>query len=352
MKKTCLALLSILAISLTILSLAGCTKNTTSKKFTVVATNFPCYDFTRNILEPIQENGKANKILNEDFELVLLLKPGMELHSYDPTPADVIAIQNSDLFIYIGGESDEWVNDILSSTNKSPDSILCLSNYVNNLEEVLVEGMEAEEHEHDDEHDHEEDEHGHDDEHHHEEEEHELDEHIWTSAENAIIMTNTIKDALISIDTEKNEGKNAASFTQNASLFCSQISMYSNQLKDIIDNSKTKYIIMGDRFPLRYFAEEYNLSYSAAFAGCSSAVEAKTSTIAYLINKAKEEKVGAIYSIELSNQKIAKTIAEEMNLPVLVLHSCHNVSKFDFDDGFTYICAMQNNINSLKVGLR
>lgn len=349
MKKTRLTLLSILAILVIALSLVGCTKNTTSKKFTIVATNFPCYDFARNIIQPIQDNGKASKFQNNDFELKLLIKPGMELHSYDPTPADVIAIQNADLFIYIGGESDEWVNDILSATNKSPNSILCLSNYVNQLEEVVVEGMEEE-----DEHDHEDDEHGHDDEHNHEEaeNEHEIDEHIWTSAENAIIMTNTIKDSLISLDTEKNEGKNKDAFIQNANLFCSQISNYSNQIQSIVDNSKTKYIIMGDRFPLRYFAEEYNLSYSAAFVGCSSAVEAKTSTIAYLINKAKEENVGAIYSIELSNQKIAKTIAEEMKLPVLVLHSCHNVSKSDFDDGFTYITAMQNNIDSLKIGLK
>lgn len=321
-------------------------------KPSVVATIFPVYDFARAVMYGAgdAQTGKTSVIVNEK-NLKLLVKPGMEIHSFDPSPADIAAIHNADIFVYIGGESDEWVEDVLKSIDTSDKTIVRLMDYVDLVDEEIVEGMEAE-----DEHDHAAGE-AHD-EHDHEENEHEADEHIWTSPANAVKMVDAIRDALVKIDTQKYGGKNAAAFTQNAAAYNAQIRAVDAQIRKAIDAASDKFILMGDRFPLRYFTDYYGLGYSAAFNGCSTAVEASTATIAYLIDKAAEKKVPAIFAIELSNQKIAKTVAEGAakkgagSVQVLELHTIHNVSRDDFKAGETWVSLMKRNAASLKKGLR
>ena len=330
----------------------GAKNKTQNDKPSVVATIFPVYDFARAVMYGAgdAQTGKTSVIVNEK-NLKLLVKPGMEIHSFDPSPADIAAIHNADVFIYIGGESDEWVEDVLKSIDASDKTIVRLTDYVDLVDEEIVEGMEAE-----DEHDHAAGE-AHD-EHDHEENEHEADEHIWTSPANAVKMVDAIRDALVKIDTQKYGGKNAATFTQNAAAYNAQIRAVDAQIRKAIDAASDKFILMGDRFPLRYFTDYYGLGYSAAFNGCSTAVEASTATIAYLIDKAAEKKVPAVFAIELSNQKIAKTVAEGAakkgagSVQVLELHTIHNVSRDDFKAGETWVSLMKRNVASLKKGLR
>ena len=330
----------------------GAKNKAQNDKPSVVATIFPVYDFARAVMYGAgdAQTGKTSVIVNEK-NLKLLVKPGMEIHSFDPSPADIAAIHNADVFIYIGGESDEWVEDVLKSIDTSDKTIVRLMDYVDLVDEEIVEGMEAE-----DEHDHAAGE-AHD-EHDHEENEHEADEHIWTSPANAVKMVDAIRDALVKIDTQKYGGKNAAAFTQNAAAYNAQIRAVDAQIRKAIDSASDKFILMGDRFPLRYFTDYYGLGYSAAFNGCSTAVEASTATIAYLIDKAAEKKVPAVFAIELSNQKIAKTVAEGAakkgagSVQVLELHTIHNVSRDDFKAGETWVSLMKRNAESLKKGLR
>ena len=330
----------------------GAKNKAQNDKPSVVATIFPVYDFARAVMYGAgdAQTGKTSVIVNEK-NLKLLVKPGMEIHSFDPSPADIAAIHNADVFIYIGGESDEWVEDVLKSIDTSDKTIVRLMDYVDLVDEEIVEGMEAE-----DEHDHAAGE-AHD-EHDHEENEHEADEHIWTSPANAVKMVDAIRDALVKIDTQKYGGKNAATFTQNAAAYNAQICAVDAQIRKAIDAASDKFILMGDRFPLRYFTDYYGLGYSAAFNGCSTAVEASTATIAYLIDKAAEKKVPAGFAIELSNQKIAKTVAEGAakkgagSVQVLELHTIHNVSRDDFKAGETWVSLMKRNVASLKKGLR
>lgn len=330
----------------------GAKNKAQNDKPSVVATIFPVYDFARAVMYGAgdAQTGKTSVIVNEK-NLKLLVKPGMEIHSFDPSPADIAAIHNADAFIYIGGESDEWVEDVLKSIDTSDKTIVRLMDYVDLVDEEIVEGMEAE-----DEHDHAAGEVH--DEHDHEENEHEADEHIWTSPANAVKMVDAIRDALVKIDTQKYGGKNAAAFTQNAAAYNAQIRAVDAQIRKAIDAASDKFILMGDRFPLRYFTDYYGLGYSAAFNGCSTAVEASTATIAYLIDKAAEKKVPAIFAIELSNQKIAKIVAEGAakkgagSVQVLELHTIHNVSRDDFKAGETWVSLMKRNVASLKKGLR
>lgn len=324
----------------------------------VVATIFPVYDFARAVMYGAgnAQTGKTSAVVS-DKNLKLLVKPGMEIHSFDPSPADIAAIHNADVFVYIGGESDEWVEDVLKSIDTSDKTIVRLMDYVELVDEEIVEGMEAEE-EHEHGHDHEHAAGEAHDEHDHDEHEHEADEHIWTSPANAVKMLNAIRDALVKTDTQKYGGKNARAFTENAAAYNAQIRAVDAQIQKTVASASDKFILMGDRFPLRYFTDYYGLGYSAAFNGCSTAVEASTATIAYLIDKAAEKKVPAVFSIELSNQKIAKTVAEGAakkgagSVQVLELHTIHNVSRDDFKAGETWVSLMKRNAESLKKGLR
>ncbi|MBE6843271.1 MAG: zinc ABC transporter substrate-binding protein [Ruminococcus sp.] len=296
-------------------------KSEDSDKLSIVTTIFPPYDFVREIAD-------------DNVEITMLLEPGSESHSYEPTPQDIIKIQESDLFIYVGGEGDVWVDTILDSMDK-PLNTIVLMDEVEAVAEEIVEGMEHEhEHEHDEncDHDH--------------SEEADLDEHVWTSPENAIKIVESIRDKLCSIDEE-----NSGTYKTNADAYLKELNALNDNIKEIVKTGKRDTVVFGDRFPMRYFADCYDISYYAAFPGCSTDSEPSASTIAFLIDKVKEENIPVIFSIEFSNQKVAKTISEATGAKIYEFHSCHNVTSDDFKNGASYLSLMTRNAEVLKEAL-
>ena len=299
-------------------------------RISVVTTIFPPYDFVR-------------EIAGDRVELKMLLKPGEESHSYEPTPQDIIAIQESDVFIYTGGENDVWVEDILSSMPEGDRLTLRMIDCVDTVEEEHVEGMkESPGHDHDD----------------HEEDDtdpdggeagedthsvHEIDEHVWTSPVNAALIVERIKEVLIQADPS-----GEAVYEENAAVYEEELAKLDQEFRGVADHARRKLLIFGDRFPFRYFADEYGLDYYAAFPGCAGDTEPSAATMAFLIDKVKEEKVPAVLKMELSNDDIANAIAEATGTEVKVFYSCHNLSAEDFESGETYLSMMQKNVETLK----
>ena len=298
---------------ISLLCLNGCSINNNNNKLTIIASSFPGYDFARAITKD-----------SNNIEVKMLLNPGTEMHNYEPTPQDIIKINNSKMFIYVGGDSDEWINDIIGDIDTSKTKLVKLMDLVNVVEEEHVKGMEVED----------------------EEEETEYDEHVWTSPKNAITIINKIKDIIIDIDKD-----NQNLYENNALNYINKLNVIDNEIKNIVNNGKRKEIIIGDRFPFRYFTDEYNLSYYAAFPGCSEQTEASAKTISFLIDKVKNDNIPVVFHIELSKGNIAKTISEETGAKVLEFNSAHNISQKDFDRGVTYIDIMNNNIKALKEAL-
>ena len=282
-------------------------------KLNVVTTIFPPYDFAKNVG-------------GESVNVSMLLKPGMESHSYDPTPQDIIKIQECDLFIYTGGESDEWVKDILESSDKKPKKVLAMMDIVDTVEEETVEGMEKEDEDDSD--------------------EIEYDEHVWTSPKNAVHIADAIDSVLKELDKDHTD-----EFEKNTSEYKNKLSQLDGDFREITDNAKRKTLVFGDRFPFRYFADEYGLKYYAAFLGCSSETEPSPSTISFLIDKVKAEKIPVVFSIEFSNGKVADTICESTGAKKLTFHSCHNVTQEQFNNGVSYLSLMYDNVKALKEAL-
>ena len=305
------------AVLITAVCFCSCTgtdeKNKKGGKISVVTTIFPPYDFAR-------------QVAGDKAELTMLLKPGTESHNYDPTPQDIIKIQDADLFIYVGRESDKWVEDMLASASKKPKKIIVMMDCVNKLEEEIVEGMQAEEEEHGD--------------------EVEYDEHVWTSPKNAIKISKTICEAMKELDST-----NEAFYEKNTNEYSKQLSSLSYDFQNIVDNGRRNTMIFGDRFPFKYFADEYGLKYYAAFPGCSSETEPSAATVAFLIDKVKEENIPVVFTIEFSSGKIADTICESTGAKKLMMHSCHNITQEQLDSGVTYIELMRNNVTALKEAL-
>lgn len=296
--------------------------NSDDGKLSVVCTNFPEYDFAR-------------QITGDDAEVTMLLKPGAESHTYEPTPEDIIRIQDSDLFIYVGGDSDEWVADVLSSMDQSELKVFRLMDQVNTVEEETVEGMEPEEEE---EAEGEEGAEG--------EEEAEMDEHVWTSPANAITIVRKMAGALEALDPENKE-----TYSSNAEAYIDELEKLDDQFKDVVDNAKRKEIIVADRFPFRYFCDEYGLTYYAAFPGCSTDTQPSAKTVAFLTDKVKEDHIPVVFHIELSNEEMADSIAESTGAKSELLNAVHNVSDEDFKAGATYVSLMQHNVEALREAL-
>ena len=298
-------------------TLLSCNAKSTSKakSLTVVTSMFPQYDFAR-------------AVTGDKSDLTMLLKPGSESHSYEPTPKDMKKIQDADLFIYTGGENDVWADTLLESLGTKAPHTLKLLELVDAVEEEIIEGMTAE------------------DEEEHDEDESELDEHVWTSPLNAIKIVHAVCDEVCKIDEE-----NASFYKANASAYISQIENLDEQFSSITQNAKRNVIVFGDRFPLRYFADTYGLSYYAAFPGCATDVEASAATIKFLINKVKNENIPVVFTIEFSNGKIADTLCESTGARKLEFHSCHNVSADDLKKGETYVSIMQRNVSALEAAL-
>ena len=317
--------------SVLLLLLSGCASPGTagsedSGKIRAVATIFPQYDFLR-------------QIGGDHLELTMLLKPGAESHSFEPTPADMITVSQSDLFVYVGGDSDAWVETILESVDVSEKEIVTLMDCVETVAEEDVEGMETHGHAHDHE---DEDPTAADGDH----EEAEQDEHVWTSPRNAVRIVEKLRDALIAVDPE-----NAGDYTQNAADYIDRLNRLDQEFQETVDTAKRHTILLGDRFPFRYLADAYGLDYYAAFPGCSSESEASAKTVAFLIDKVKEEQIPVVFSIELSNEKMTNSICEATGAKKLQLHSCHNVTKDDFEQGVTYLDLMERNVQALKEAL-
>ena len=277
-----------------------------------IPADFPSYDAARAIL-----GGTGN--------LEMLLPPGTESHSYDPTPRDMVHIAECDLVIYTGGPSDEWVRTILSSLDNPPSSF-ALTDQVELLYEEHREGMEEEEG------------------HHHSE--HEIDEHVWTSPANEIEIIRNLTALMASIDVQ-----NAEIYENNAEKYINRIQNLDQAFRSIVSNSERNTLIFASRFPLLYFIREYGLEYYAAFPGCAEESEPSARTVAFLIDKAEELEVPCILTIEMSSPMIANVIAEEVGCEVRVFNTLHNVSAADFLGGKDYVDLMEENIDVLKEAL-
>ncbi len=288
------------------------------KKYSVVSTSFPGYDFARAVTK------------NTNISTKMLVKPGAETHTYEPTPQDIIDIKNADMFIYVGGDSDTWVEKILKDVDTKKTHVVKLVDLVSTVEEEIVEGMEDED-EYDHDHDHDEEEEG-----------PEIDEHVWTSPKKAMEIVKKIAEVASEIDADEKTKIN-----DNAEKYVAEIAQVDKDLHQAIDG-KISEIVVADRFPFRYFADEFGLKYAAAFSGCSEQTEASAKTISFLINKVKQEKIKKIYKIELSNGKIAETVSKDTGAEVLELHSAHNVTADDFSKGVTYVDLMKRNLLALS----
>lgn len=316
-------------------------------KLQVVATIFPAYDFARQI------GGDA-------AEVKMLLSPGEELHSYEPSPKDIIAIEQCDVFIYVGGESDTWVDDILDSIDTSRTTIIAMMDIVEALEEETIEGMDTgnawagHNHDHgheddDEDHDHREDENddhehgeGEDDPHEHVE----YDEHVWTSPENAELIVEKLAEEFCRRDPERE-----ALYRENQAAYAAELKTLAEEMLKIRRNAVRTTIIVGDRFPFRYLAEFMELEYYAAFPGCAEETEPSAKTVAFLIDKVKEEQIPVVFYGEFSSHLMAERICEEAGGEPLLLHSCHNVTKDEFEAGVTYLNLMWRNAENLRAAL-
>ena len=330
--KRIMALVMFVCMSFVFFGCENRTPDYSDDRLKIVTTIFPPFDFAREIA-----CGRA--------DVSMLLKPGMESHSYEPSPTDIISIESCDLFIYTGGESDTWIDEILKTIDNPDLRIIKMMDCVDTLQEEMVEGMQGA-HVHSD-YDHEHDESGdHGDDHDHEAETDEYDEHIWTAPLNAAAITEAIADCMSELDRE-----NSDFYTENAKSYIEKLKNLDLEFKEIVSNAKRKIIIFGDRFPFRYLAEAYGLEYRAAFPGCSAESEPSAKTVAYLMDKVREDNIPNIFYIEFSNQKIAKSIQEETGAVPLILHSCHNLSKDEMDKGMTYLELMQQNAANIKEAL-
>lgn len=310
--------------------LAGCGNQSTSttsgdKALKIVCTNFSGYDFAR-------------QIAGDKAEVTMLLKPGAEAHSYEPTPEDIKAIQSSDLFVYTGGDADEWVEHVLESIDTNKHKAFKMMDAVDLREEEIVEGMVHEHHHEEDAHE----EHAH----HEHEHAHEMDEHVWTSPVNAIAIVKAMSDNIISLDET-----DAEYFKKNTETYVGQLEALDKEFRDVIDHAKRKEIIVGDRFPFLYFAKEYGLSYYAAFPGCSKDTGSNPATVAFLIDKVKADNIPVVFHIEMSNEQMSKSIAEATGAKNMLLNAIHNVTAEQFEKGVTYIDLMKENVKALKEAL-
>lgn len=293
------------------------------EKLKVVTTLFPYYDFTR-------------QIAGDKVELTLVVPAGMDSHSFEPTPADMRTIQEADILICNGGAMEQWVSQVTEALDTSHMTVVTMMEYVDVVEEEIVEGMEDEEHEHG--HDsHEEHSHG---------EEHEYDEHIWTSPVNAMKFTQVITDVLVQADPE-----NRQLYEAGRDGYLKKLEEVHQMLLQVARDRKRNTIVVGDKFPFRYLAEEYGFQYRAAFSGCSTDTEPSARTIAYLIDKVREENIPAVYYLELSSHRVSEIIGEETGAEPMLLHSCHNVTRREFDAGITYVDLMLQNVENLRKGL-
>ena len=353
MKKIAAFAMFILAAALTLVACSAESneKAPAQKKVSIVATIYPQYDWLKNILGDRQDA----------VDLKLLIKNGTDLHSYKSSAQDIAAIASADMVVYIGGESDEWIEKALSATPKAGRVQVNLMQALGDRvkEEEIVEGMQAEEeHEHHhelgeeaEEHEHHEHAEKHEHEHHEHAEEAENDEHIWLSLKNAEILVMNLADAISKVDTA-----HATEYHMNAGLYIAKISALDAQYRAATDSATLKTILFGDRFPFRYLVDDYGIKYFAAFVGCSAESEASFETVAFLAGKMDSLALPAIFTIDGSNGKIARAILDaskkSKNAQVLTLNSMQSVTDAQMQSGVDYLSIMQSNLEVLKKALK
>ena len=292
-------LVCVLALALL---LCGCGQvpATDNGKINIVTTIFAYYDFAR-------------AVAGDKAEVVMLIKPSADAHSYEPAPADILNVSECDLFIYTGGENDKWAQSIIDNAG-TVNALKMLDKTENH---TAHEG------------------HGHG-----------VDEHIWTSPLNACLIVQAICDELCTIDPQ-----NGNYYKENASEYINKLNILDADFEEMIKNSARKTVVFGDRFPFLYFAERYNLDCYSAFGGCADESEPDAKTVAELCDKERKENIPVVFYIEMSSDKMAKAIAEDTGAKTAMLHSCHNVSTKEFKDGETYVSLMYKNLDNLKEAL-
>ena len=338
MMKKIIALL--LALMMAVGMLAGCAKQNddtddTTDKLRIVTTIFPEYDWVKEIL-----GDKA-----DHADITMLLDNGVDLHSYQPTADDIVKISDCDLFLYVGGESEGWVEDALkNATNKDRKVINLLDVLGDSVKsEEVVEGMQEEEHEHEEGEAHE------DGEAHEHEHEEESDEHVWLSLKNAEVLVGAISNALQELDAE-----NKDIYAANADAYMKKLSALGAEYQMAVDNASRKTVLFGDRFPFRYLVDDYGLNYYAAFVGCSAETEASFETISFLAKKVDELKLPCVLTIEGKNHKIAETIVKntaQKSQRILTMDSMQSTTSKDVASGTTYLSVMEKNLAVLKEAL-
>lgn len=279
----------------------------------IVTSAYPAYDFARQVTGSTEN-------------LQMLTRPGIDPHEYEPTPQNIIDLQNCDVFIYNGGESDAWVDELLESVENDDMRIIRMMDCVTLLEEESVEGMDVGEESH-----------AHEDE--------EYDEHVWLSPVNVMRIAESIRDTLMEADPA-----NEAVYTENTGKFVSELEELDAQLRDIVANARRTTIVFADRFPARYFTEEYGLTYYAAFPGCSSQTEPSAATVAFLIDKVQEEEIPCVFTVPYSQSALPQTISEATGASIAQFHSFHNVSNQEFGQ-LSYLDVMAQNAEALNRAL-
>lgn len=320
MKKIRQILLIFTAFLLTLSCLSACNADRTQKEsatggadgssLKIVTTIFPLYDWVKNI--------------TGSDTVVYLDENGIDLHSFEPTAQDILSLADADVFIYIGGESDKWVENAVKTANNPSLTTIALLECAVTLEEETVEGMET----------------------HEEEDEAVADEHIWLSLKQAQHCVTAIADTLMQKDPA-----NASLYKANAEAYNEKLASLDSRYAEMVQNAKRQTLLFADRFPFRYLTEDYNLTYYAAFPGCSAESEASFETLAFLIDKTKELALPYILVLEGSDGKIAKTVAADTGADILTLNSCQSVTTDDVRNGMTYLSVMENNLQLLTEAL-
>ena len=310
MKKRILALLLAAATALTLCACAPTGEDAEDGRLQVVCSLFPYYDFVREI-------GGAYVSPH------LLVAAGREAHSFEPTPMDVIRVSRADVFVYNGGEGEQWVDEILDSAGENIPTVLRMMDYADTLtEEPLT---------------------GHDD---HDSDDIEYDEHIWTSPVQAMKLCRAICDALCAADPA-----HAAVYRSNLQEYLGQLAELDAAFRQVCGEKKRSLLVFGDRFPLLYFCREYGLDYRAAFHGCSSDTEPSLYTLKFLIDRVNEQDIPVVYALELSSRKVADAIAETTGATVETFYSCQTVSQADWAAGEGYVSLMRRNVAALREGI-
>lgn len=322
-----------IVISVIMVNLLACdNEKQEDSKITIMTTLFPQYDF-------------AKQIVGDKCEVKLLLPPGVDSHSYEPTPKDIIDINNAEMIIYTGNEMEAWVATILQAIDNEKINVVNVSEGI----ELLETGAAEHEHEHNHEHSHEHEEeleeenhkvdleHGH---------VHGIDPHFFTSPKNAVIMMNTILEQVVKLDPE-----NEAFYRKNAVAYIEKINEVDEKIHHIVEESENKTLYFGGKFALLYFVNEYHLSYVSPFDSCGHESEANPKSIVEIIECMNEHGADTVFYEELVDPKVANMIAEEIDGKTLLLHSCHNVSKEDLEKGVTYVDLMNQNAENLMKGL-